>query len=198
MRKTSLVLLSMMVLGMCATIANAQGTGIYFSGNLGGIRVMDSDVTWYDGFQDEAKFDTGIVTTVAIGWDFGIGLRPEFELGFRFNEVDRQFPNGIGGEIYSSSIMGNLFFDFIPHQRVSPFIGAGVGFANVEVDLDFWGSDDDTVFAYQFMAGLSFAVSRNINIDLQYRYFATEDPEFDFFESEYKTHSVMGGIRIRF
>ncbi|RPI52436.1 MAG: porin family protein [Deltaproteobacteria bacterium] len=199
MKKTFLILLAMaLVLGVGTSIACAQGPGMYFSGNLGAVWVDDSDVTWFDGIRDEAEFDTGLGMTGAIGYNLGNGLRTEFEMGFRFNDVDRQFPEGIGGDVSSFSAMGNAFFDFMPGNQVSPFIGAGIGIANVEFDVDFWGEDDDTVFAYQFMAGVSYAVSYNMNIDLQYRYFATEDPNFDFFEAEYNTHSMMGGVRINF
>jgi len=45
--------------------------------------------------------------------------------------------------------------------------------------LDLIGSEDDTVFAYQIGAGAGYAVNKNITIDLKYRYFATEDPDFE-------------------
>jgi opacity protein-like surface antigen len=183
---------------MGVEIATAQAPGMYFSGNVGAIWLKDSDVTWYDGDLDEAEFETGVGFTGAFGYDFGTGFRAEVELGFRFNDVDRQFPDGIGGEVYSSSFMGNAFFDFMPGYQVSPFIGAGIGVANVEFDVDYWDEEDDTVFAYQFMGGVSFAVSYNMYVDIQYRYFVTEDPDFDYFEAEYETHSVMGGFRMRF
>lgn len=198
MKKMSLAFLMALVLAMSASIAFARDAGIYLSGNVGVVWVEDADVTWFDGLRDQFEFDAGLGTTIAVGYDFGYGLRTEFELGFRFNDLDRKFPGGIKGDIYSSSFMANVFFDLIPGQRFSPFIGAGAGLAYVDFDIDYWGQDDDTVFAYQFMAGVSYALNYNVSIDFQYRYFATEDPSFYFFEAEYKTHGLMGGFRFRF
>jgi opacity protein-like surface antigen len=197
MKRTFLILsATALVLVMGNSLTWAQG--MYFSGNLGAVWVEDSDITWFDGIRDEAEFDTGVAATGAIGYDLGTGLRTELEIGYRFNDVDRQFPGGIGGDVDSFSVMGNALFDFLPGRQISPFIGAGIGVANVEFDVDYWGEDDDTVFAYQIMTGVSLPVGYNMNLDFQYRYFATEDPDCDYFEAEYSTHSVMGGLRINF
>jgi opacity protein-like surface antigen len=46
-----------------------------------------------------------------------------------------------------------------------------------------------------------------VTLDLQYRFYATDDPEFEVndpdlgkitFESEYMTHNVMAGLRFNF
>jgi opacity protein-like surface antigen len=35
-------------------------------------------------------------------------------------------------------------------------------------------------------------------LDLQYRYFATADPDFDGTEAEYQTHNFFAGLRFDF
>ena len=94
--------------------------------------------------------------------------------------------------------MGNAYYDFSTEGSFSPYIGAGLGYANVEADLDDFGDEDDNVFAYQFILGGSFASSETLSVDLQYRYFATDDPEFDGLEAEYSTHNLMIGLRQSF
>jgi opacity protein-like surface antigen len=94
--------------------------------------------------------------------------------------------------------MGNAYYDFSTEGSFSPFIGAGLGFANIEADLDDFDSEDDTVFAYQFILGGSLTASEQLSVDLQYRYFATDDPEFDDLDAEYSTHNVMIGLRHSF
>ena len=108
------------------------------------------------------------------------------------------YSDSLGGDFVSSSLMFNGFVDLIPNGQICPFVGAGIGFANVEGDIDYYGSEDDNVFAYQFAAGMAFAVTQNIKFDLQYRYFATEDPEFYSLEAEYDTHNIMVGMRTSF
>ncbi|MGB7769505.1 MAG: hypothetical protein WBN22_11715, partial [Verrucomicrobiia bacterium] len=70
-----------------------------------------------------------------------------------------------------------------------PYIGAGVGGADVVFDTDqfgpsssdyVFGSENDVVFAGQVFAGLRFQLNPNISLDLGYKYFATGDPTFSY------------------
>ena len=70
----------------------------------------------------------------------------------------------------------------------------GVGYANVDLD----GDEDDSVFAYQVGAGIGYAVSDQATIDLKYRYFATEDPDFGGVDAEVASHNIYLGIRVNF
>jgi opacity protein-like surface antigen len=176
--------------------------GTYISGNLGAVIVEDSD---FDAgpLSGEFTFDTGFGSVAALGSSFQNGGRVEAELGYRKNDFDEVKFDGIGkadidGDISALSGMGNAYYDFSTKGSFSPFIGAGLGFANIEVDLDGASSEDDTVFAYQFILGGSFASSETLSVDLQYRYFATDDPEFDGVDAEYSTHNFMIGLRQSF
>lgn len=56
----------------------------------------------------------------------------------------------------------------------------------------------DDVLAYQLAAGLAFAVSDSMKIDIQYRLFGTDNPEFKELDGEYMTHNLMIGLRSSF
>jgi len=176
--------------------------GTYVSGNLGAVIVEDSDID--DGIDTgEFTYDTGFGFVGALGSSLQNGGRVEAELGYRKNDLDELKVDGLGkadvdGDITSLSLMGNAYYDISTEGSFSPYIGAGLGFANLEGDLDDFGSEDDTVFAYQLILGGSFASSEKLSVDLQYRYFATDDPEFDEIDSEYSTHNVMIGLRRSF
>ena len=59
--------------------------------------------------------------------------------------------------------------------------------------------DDDTVLAYQVGAGLGYAVNATTTIFVDYRYFATEDPEFSYSqEAEIDSHNISLGLRYNF
>lgn len=192
---------------------SAAYAGMYVSGNLAAVMVDDSDISYQNynfADDDEMSFDTGIGATAAFGYAWTNGLRVEGELGGRFNEVD-EVSNRNGSvsiddvSVSSGSIIANGFYNFMPEGTVSPFVGAGVGFATVEIDYDydddFYGDDDseyDTVLAYQLAAGVSFNINEHFTIDVQYRYFATDDPDLDEIEIEYTTQNVMAGLRYNF
>ena len=60
--------------------------------------------------------------------------------------------------------------------------------------------DDDTVFAYQLGAGLGYEINPNLTISLDYRFFATVDPDFTSragieFSTENMSHN--GGVRLK-
>lgn len=185
--------------------ASSCWAGTYFSGNVGTVWLEDSDIN-YSGYTDELSFDPGYGLTAALGGDFGNGARGEIELGYRSNDFDEYSVDGyksdVGGDFSTLSLMGNAYFDFPVYGVIVPFIGGGVGVANINADWDDYGDDDDTVFAYQFMAGAGFAVSPTVKLDVQYRYFATSDPEFTdeggHYDAEYSSHNVMLGFRTEF
>jgi len=128
-------------------------------------------------------------------------------LGYRKNGIDSFSVFGVSlpgsGDVTSTSVMANLYYDITPKALWSPFLGAGLGLARVEVDDAavmgvVIGDDDDTVFAWQLMAGIGCKLTEETTLDLSYRYFATSDPDFSGVKAEYGSHNVMVGIRVSF
>ena len=200
MKKLSVGLLALaMVVSLGISAASAE---MYFSGNAGAVWVNDSDFD--DGFDTgEISFDPGFGITAALGHSYGTGLRSEVEFGYRSNDMDEISVDGFGsgsidGDVTSLSFMLNVFYDFMSGSAITPFLGGGLGYANVEGDIDNFGSEDDNVFAYQFAGGMAFDLNQSMKIDLQYRFFGTEDPDFDGLEAEYTTHNLMVGFRHSF
>ena len=197
MKKQFVVLLALtMFIGLGVSAAFAAP---YVSGNVGAVWVEDSDF----GDEAEISFDTGFGITAAIGLAYENGLRGEVEFGYRTSDMD-EFKSDFGsgsindGDISTISLMVNGYYDFMPKETICPFIGAGIGYANVEADIDELGSEDDNVFAYQIAVGVAFAINPQTKIDVQYRYFDTDDGDFDNLEVEYGTHNAMLGVRYSF
>ncbi len=174
----------------------------YLSGNLGVVFAEDADIN--EGIDTGSiAFEDGPVIAVAIGNDTGFGSRFELELAYRANDFDTWTFDGLGtafvpGDVTALSLMGNGYIDFVSNTAFTPFIGAGLGFADLEMTIDGLGSEDDTVFAYQLAVGGSFATYTNLSFDIQYRYFGTSDPNFAGIEAEYQTHNIMVGLRSAF
>lgn len=78
------------------------------------------------------------------------------------------------GDVSNIGVFGNVFYDLNAGGTISPYVGAGIGYQWVDVDFQPSGvdvaNDNDGVFAYQLMAGASFAVSERANIFAQYTY----------------------------
>jgi outer membrane protein OmpA-like peptidoglycan-associated protein len=145
---------------------------------------------------------------LGVGRGFANGFRAEGELGYRSNDIE-DFP----GEVTALALMANLYYDFNRDGRWQPYIGVGVGGAQVEVDggvgpITF--DSDDTVFAYQGLAGVAVGLSDRLSLDIGYRYFVAPDvgieavydsgEGFDTLETEadYKHQAVTVGLRWQF
>ncbi len=196
--------------------------GLYFDLRCGLTSLSDSDLTnpAFLGVPVEAEFDNGFGIEGAVGYEHSSGFRGELALGYRNNDIDDITVSGIsvssvctslgiscGGDVDSLSIMGNGYYAFDLGAGFKPFIGAGIGvaFLDAEVELShpsfgtITESEDDTVFAYQGIAGVEYEIptdSATIALGVRYSYFATTDPDFGGTEAEYGTHNVMVGVRI--
>ena len=176
----------------------------YVSASFGLVNLRDADLS-STTTRGKLSFDNGIGFLGAIGSGFTGDFRGEVELGYRINDIDRMREGATvrsqSGDITTVSLMANVYKDFPLGMGFDPFVGAGIGIANVEADLNGFGINgkkDDTVFAYQLMAGGAFILNPNMKLDLQYRFFATEDPEFAHVEAEYVSHNFLIGLRFGF
>lgn len=183
--------------------------GIYLGAGGGLNLLQDSSDLDGTGINTSADFDEGWAGVGSVGYAFGNGLRLELEGGYRTNAVDE-----IGGSSSSSgdanaiSVMGNVLYDIDTGTAFTPYIGAGVGAANIDAD----GytpvgatsiNDDDTVFAYQGILGAAYNLGSSAQIFADYRYFATQDPEFSAasgvsVDGEYASHTILVGLRFFF
>ena len=178
---------------MTGGVVSSVSAAPYVSGDFGLVSVSDSTLS--GNTSGEMSMDPGFGFLAAIGNNFD-GLRAEAEFAYRTNDLDEVSNVSVNGDISSMAVMGNLLVDLPLSESVRPFLGAGIGLANVEIDSN--GSSDDTVFAYQAIAGIGFPLTHVTTLDFQYRYFATADPDFDGTEAEYDTHNFFAGLRFDF
>ena len=141
----------------------------------------ESDVDTYRGFRagganltsvDAAVFDEA--RTTAVGTTVG--------------NLDAS------GDISTTYLFANAYRDFeFENLPVTPYVGAGIGIGFVEVDYNLGGEslvdDDDTLFAYQVMAGASYDVNEQVALFGEAGYRGTTDIEVE-------TDLVPGSIDI--
>jgi opacity protein-like surface antigen len=172
-----------MVLG--CSFSSAIAARPYVSGSAALSILGDSDVT-------QRSYDTGYALAGTVGLDSG-QYRLEAELGIQNNGV-KNSPRTIA----MTTFMGNAAVDLeLPLAPVKPFLTAGVGLAKVSEENGISGNVGDTVFAWQIGAGAGFAVAPHVTFNVQYRYFATSDPELaDLKTYTVNAHNLMLGMRV--
>lgn len=183
----------------------------------------DANATTYDFFQNEifndrVEFDTGVLAGGTAGFDFGF-VRLEGELAYRYsdiNSVTDQF-NGlkfqnIDGNLGAFSFMANAFIDLHNSTPITPYFGGGAGFAVLDLSDTVAGAPaptllypngNQTVFAYQAAAGLEIALNRMFSVDVGYRYFGTDEANFDSnsistTKLKLESHNAMVGLRMKY
>lgn len=207
----------------------SEKPGPYVSGFIGVTIPQDKNVnsTSFDGatfrtFSDRVEFDPGLNIGGTGGYDFGF-VRLEGEMSYKYSEI-KSITASDGfrfgrpdGNLGVFAIMGNGFFDLHNASNVTPYLGGGIGFANMHLSETFgidtsgevplYPEDDDTVFAYQVGAGVGIALNRRLTLDIGYRYFGTSRAKFrnilvngddgtaDF---KFESHNAAIGLRVKF
>ncbi|HWR02355.1 MAG TPA: outer membrane beta-barrel protein [Chlorobaculum sp.] len=205
MKKTLSLIAVLAITGLVNT--PAQAATRYVSGLAGVSWFNDSDIesASQPGYNNTVKFDAGFTGVAAIGCKNG-NTRLEAELGYQRNSIKSNvfyatggLDGGYYGDIYSGSgkasiysLMGNAFYDIPVGRGVEVYGMAGVGAAQVNVNVDvnvdqyegtpigspyasyFYNTykAHETTFAYQFGAGVAIPISKGVKLDARYRYFA--------------------------
>ncbi len=191
------------------------GSNFYMAANAGLALLNDADITdsTVPFIHLSTESEAGMAFALATGYTFG-NVRVEGEVTYQKNDLDSLSLSVIGVDLGSASISGdtsstafliNGYYDFKNTTSFTPFIGGGLGMANVDlgaITLDNYGplttSIDDNVFAYQLTFGVNYAFNSTVSLDLKYRYFATEDLEVGSTKIEYSSHNIYAGVKIDF
>jgi opacity protein-like surface antigen len=200
-------------LGLCLLAAAllpaapaAGGDGLYVRGAVGANIPPGSDR------------DTGPAVSGAVGYQITDTFRLEGELGYLTNDAEDQYfeLEGFGtdrgsGDVTLGALMANAAYDFRQvNAPIVPYITGGIGMARLDAEIrsDLLGKildDSDTVFAWQIGLGAKYEATENLDIDLGYRYFQTDDVELKDIAGNahndlgaYDTHTVTLGAQYNF
>lgn len=156
--KKCVIVLFVLALVFASSYASAEG--LYAKGIIGATFPTDQTLT-PSGV--ELDFDTGYLLGVAVGSDLGNNVRVEGEIAYNKSDVNKASGAASPGDVKVWSFLVNCYYDIQTGSPVTPFIGAGIGAANVKL-YDGSVDPDDTVFAYQASAGIGYAVSDSATI----------------------------------
>ncbi len=145
--------------------------GFYENGFRSGLELVYSkaDVDTHSG--------VNVAGTVIDGVDAAVLTGSPTQLGATVGAVvaDGQ------GDLKSTSVFANIYYDFNRDGMIQPYVGAGLGYSDVSVDYSPSGVDiiDDSEgkLAYQIKGGASWAITDKIDLFGEAVYRATDDVE---------------------
>ena len=154
----------------------------------------------------DTQYAPGLAEMGHVGYSFG-APKLEVELGYRDSAMKQIGGISSAGDLGVVDYMVNGIYDFMPHSRFHPFVGVGVGGAyldatgtRIQTTSSYGGKDNE--FAYQGFAGLGYDINPSMQASLQYRYFATQNPNFALntanVTSEYHNQAVLVGFTYKF
>jgi opacity protein-like surface antigen len=178
---------------LAAGAASAQDANWYVQGNAGGTfgSRLDGSGAPPSGTPDR-KGDMGWTVGGAVGREFGNNLRGEAEAIYLSADNKHATP----GKTSTLAGFANGYYDFNRGGEWQPFVGAGVGFAQVRSR-----GADDSGFAYQLKAGVAHPFNDRLTGEVAYRYLAVTNVQAGIgdrrFDGDYHTSAVTVGLRYK-
>ncbi|MFT5301491.1 MAG: opacity protein-like surface antigen [Mariniblastus sp.] len=155
---------------------------------------------------------------VALGRRNGMNLRTEAEFSYRESDISGTAAGApattFTGSQTSYSGMANMYWEFVNVRTrwLKPYVGVGVGFIGTDVEArDGAGAslipvsmDNDSSLAYQWMAGLNYKASQNLDLFAEYRFLQADSYRIDSSAAgvsgrySYESDNVFVGMRWKF
>jgi opacity protein-like surface antigen len=205
MRSTLLACLGLFV---CAGAASAEG--LYAELQFGSSSYQDGDFS-AGGQTGQADYHPGFNAGGAVGARLkGELLRLEGAVSYRQSELNEIEGGGVSGapDLGAVALLGNAYLDVPVPFAVKPYVGGGLGVAIFMLD-DLGATQVDSPdarIAGNLMAGVFWPFAHNLELDLRYRWLASDDAQFetsfgpsnDHVEIEFRAHEVVAALRVLF
>jgi OOP family OmpA-OmpF porin len=190
MNMRTLTAVAVGAVALSATAAAAQDAGWYVRGDVGAN--LQSEI---NGART-AKGDSGWAVSGSVGRQIADGFRGEGEVLY----MESNAKHSGTGDLKTVAGMLNGYYDFNRQGAWNPFVGAGVGVAQVKVDGG-PSSGDDTGFAYQFKVGVAHPFNDRLTGEVAYRYLGVNGIEFgstlNRIRGDFSTQAVTVGLRYK-
>jgi len=180
-------------IALCGLIMSSFAGAMYVGVNGGASILSDSDLS--GDATGSISYDTGYSIEGAVGYAFETSWRAELALNWQENDYDVvSIPSGYG--MSGLSVMANGYYDFKAGAGFTPYLFAGLGFLNGEIDGELGEKYDDTVFAGQLGFGVGYAITEHVILDLKYKYFMAQDLEIK--DGSDRINVSLDGSQIQF
>ena len=167
--------------------ASADEGRVYVQGFLGAISPNDSA----DSLNGKTTYTRGYSASLAVGYGVTDNVRVEAEALRNKVSIDTIMlptvnggnPQKAGGSVTSIAFMANAYYDFSMDAPVRPYVGFGLGRADVAInDSSVPGisgtRDADQALAWQAKLGFSYPLNDAVSATVGYRFFDTRNLSF--------------------
>ncbi len=209
------ILLGAATAALCTGAASASNVdGWYVSLEGGANWVADWDAVVSTTVPAHTSFDAGWAVLASVGYGFASNWRGEFEAGYRSNNIgtftstSEDKLHTTTGDLWEGTFMANVLYDIRLADKLglSLGVGAGMDYAQLNLNGSVNRSDEDWNFAYQGIAGLNYALGRQTSAFINYRYLTVSDPNFNTLAQggeridgdDFQKHTVTVGLRYAF
>lgn len=178
--------------------------GWYAAIHAGTNHYSDDNTLTYGMTTETVEADMGYILGASAGYKPQTGtwfdmFRAEAEYSFRGQSLSAVGSTPRGGDLLSHTFMANVIADFSNPTIFTPYTGVGYGFT--EFDFD---GDDETVTAWQFLAGVDLTPSDEEQVvwGVRYRYLDSDAGPITYngalANMTYETHSIEATTRLHF
>ena len=190
-----------LLLAVPAHASNEAGPYFTFTGSIDTFEDMTlTNIDSNLGVRSNMGREIGLGFNHSIGYQFRNSFSTELEFSYKGGDFQpgTENPEGLDGDMTTKSFLVNGIYSFDIREFYTPYVGYGVGFAFHEATIG--GRDDgNTTLAYQLKVGVDMEFSRKLSLLLGYRYFTTNNPDFNgFFTAESSSHSIEAGVKFHF
>ena len=149
-------------------------SGIYVRGDIGASFLSSGN-----------SFPSSYVGDAGIGYAFDQNYRADITYNFTGN-----YALSPAGNLSTNMVLGNFYYDFRNQSPITPYVGVGAGYG--------WENGSNGVpnaqgVAVGFAAGVAFDMTRNLALDVGYRF-------HDILANNQNTpeHQIAAGLRVKF
>jgi opacity protein-like surface antigen len=192
-----------------AAPADQPSVSPWYASLATGVAHLQDSLTGFpnqDRLPYEFGYETGIAWSLAGGYRLGPHWRLELEGTGRNHLLGSSSPAGseAEGRLQVSAAMANVYRDFEPFGPWRPYVGLGVGLADVglkgySVNGAPLVNDRERAAAFQVIGGIRYDIDERWALTADYRYFRTSDPLMnsvagDVMETSIRSHAIMFGV----
>lgn len=183
------------------------GSGWYLRGDINysiSAKVKATEWAGSESWRHEKDLKNQVMPSIGIGYQFTDNLRGDITAGY----LKQNFKDNvdIDGSVRVWDMMANGYYDIGNFSGFTPYVGAGLGFANVRYKADLSSglkidSDSDYRFAWALMAGVAIDVTSNVKVDLGYRFSDISGgdmlslPGYQIRDDSLRSHQLRAGLR---
>lgn len=148
--------------------------------------------------------NAGIVAGYNFMSQYNLPIRTELDYTYREGTDSYHNVTGVGtnhNRVRVSSVMVNGYYDIYTGTRFTPYVGAGIGYANVKLDQSLAGSTNSGSydnFAWSVGTGVAYEVNDHLALDVGYKYLDAGKGKANGSEVKVGSHDLTAGVNYYF